>query len=495
MHHRIHDALIPSARWLGGTIIVLIFLLGAWPASGETAATGQASRPCLQAGHILNLAQYIASTDGAPDAYAGVAKAALGSAPGQAIHMTAYEENPTFVYAVAPMQSNDGAAADAQSAGKAQNWVRRLIVLNASTFIVDDQVLAPVSPGMNAGCLSSLAAPQTSGREAHVVEAAGQISAQILYPDKAAYQVRPIGQGQTPEGYRLEIPARELPPGARFLQILHVSQDATAGGALQSELTTAANNWNLNVTTGDRIFHLTLPPPAEGAGEINITTLNGRTVVAGRPLPSGILPHGPRGTRLLERWDSAYRTEEAAPWDIGRPADELQKVISAGKISKCRAVDLCCGSGTDAIYLASQGFDVTGIDISPTALGQAEQKARKANLSVHWVLADTLSPPDLRPFDFIYDRACYHVVREQNQVAYIETVRRLSHPGTSFLLISARKDDPLADGNWGVTEEDLRSDFLNLFDVEWMHEISLETSRPGFSPPAWSVFLKRKTGN
>lgn len=495
MPQRFHDALIPSARWLGGTLIVFILLLGACTAQGETPAAGQALRPCLQAGKMLSLAQEIASADGAPNVSAALAQAAFGGAQGQAIHMTAYEENPSFVYAVAPMQSNDGATAAGQPAGKTPNWVRRLIVLSASTFIIDDEVLAPVSPGMNAACIASLAAPQISGREAHVVEASGHISTQILYPSKAAYQVQQIGPGQTPEGYLLDIPVQELAPGARFLQILHVSPDAHSGGALQSELATGTNNWNLTVTTGDRVFHLTLPPPTEGAGEISITTLKGRSVVATRPLPAGILPHGPRGTRLLEHWDSAYRTGEAAPWDIGRPADELQKVISAGKISKCRAVDLCCGSGTDAIYLASQGFDVTGIDISPTALGQAEKKARNANVSVHWVLADTLSPPDLRPFDFIYDRACYHVVREQNQVAYIETVRKLSHPGTSFLLLSARKDDPLADGGWGVTEEDLRSDFLNLFDIESMHEINLETSRPGFSPPAWSVFLKRKAGN
>jgi SAM-dependent methyltransferase len=153
---------------------------------------------------------------------------------------------------------------------------------------------------------------------------------------------------------------------------------------------------------------------------------------------------------------------------------------------------MCCGSGTDAVYLAGQGFDVTGIDVSPTALGQARQKALAAKVSVQWVLADVLAPPDLLPFDFIYDRACYHVVRQQKLEAYIETVKRLSHPGSTFLLLSARKDDPLAEGGWGVTEEELRFDFLNLFDIESLREITLETSKPGFAPPAWSAFLKRK---
>ena len=107
-------------------------------------------------------------------------------------------------------------------------------------------------------------------------------------------------------------------------------------------------------------------------------------------------------------------------------------------------------------------------------------------------LADVLAPPDLRPFDFVYDRACYHVVRAQNREAYLETIRRFSHAGTSFLLLSARKDDPLAEGGWGVTEEELRADFLTLFSLEWLRPIELETSRHGFNPPAWSAFMKRK---
>ena len=481
--------------WLIGVVVALIHLPGVRPAWGATADAGQGSRPCLQTTQILNLAQYLDSTVGAPDSYAKVAKAAFDPPPGDTVHMKAFEENPSFVYAVAGMQSHESVTPDGQPAEKITRLVRRLIILNASTFIIDDEFVTPISPGMNAECISSPTAPQVSGGEAHMAEASREISLRTLFPNSAAYQVKRAGQGQDGGSYFLETSTQELPAGARVLQIMHVGKTVQASGALQSELTPTAGNWKLTITDVDRIFHLTLPPPAEKAGDIAITNLEGKTIVATRPLPSGILPHGPGGTRLLKHWDSAYRTGEAAPWDIGRPADELQKVISAGKISKCRAVDLCCGSGTDAIFLATQGFDVTGVDVSPTALAQARKKANDAKVSVQWILADVLALPDLKPFDFLYDRACYHVVRQQNQVAYIETAKQLSHPGTSFLLISARKDDPLADGGWGVTEEELRSDFLNLFDIDSMHEISLETSRPGFSPPAWSVFLKRKTGN
>ena len=70
-----------------------------------------------------------------------------------------------------------------------------------------------------------------------------------------------------------------------------------------------------------------------------------------------------------------------------------------------RAVVLGCGTGTNAIYLAKRGFEVTAIDIAPTALNLAQDRAEKADVKVRWLLADVLAPPvDLERFDFIFDR-------------------------------------------------------------------------------------------
>jgi SAM-dependent methyltransferase len=282
-----------------------------------------------------------------------------------------------------------------------------------------------------------------------------------------------------------------------------VGKSVPAKDLFQLEIAGATGSWKLTATIGGKIFNLTLPPPADGAGEVAISTVDGKTLVGNRPFSSGILPHGPEGNRLLALWDADYQGKTPALWDIGRPADELQKVVTAGKVARCRVVDMCCGSGTDAIYLASKGFDVTAIDVAPTALGQAMEKARKANVSVQWMVADILAPPELKPFDFIYDRGCYHVVRDQNLTAYLETVRKFSRPKTQFLLLATRGDDQsprelsggehLAGGHSGVTEEELRFDFMTMFDVEWLREITLESSRPGFGPPGWSAFLVRNS--
>ena len=126
---------------------------------------------------------------------------------------------------------------------------------------------------------------------------------------------------------------------------------------------------------------------------------------------------------MLDSWDASYRGGNRPNWDAGRPSGELQRVVEQGIVRACRAVDLGCGSGTDAIYLASKGFEVTAIDIAPTALNQGKQKAEKAGVKVRWLLADVLAVPNLEPYDFIFDRGCYHEVRFEGAKAYVDTVR------------------------------------------------------------------------
>lgn len=491
----IHTPYTNSRQLILITPLILVLWLGALPGWAQTASAGQPGTPCINTNEIRALADDIASSIGAPDSYDQVVKAAFETPKGTTMRMTAFEENPSFVYAVAAMESREEGKANGPKPGTTSRWVRRVIILNPSTFVIEDESLTLGSSAIIPVCIASAAAPQVSGNQARVGEDKGEISAQVLFPANTPYHVDQTGTGKDGAHYLLKMTVPGASPETRTVQVLQVGKGSESGGGVQSGSTPGTRDLKLTITAGGQVFHLNLPPPSHGAGEIEIATLDGKATLASRPFPSGVLPHGPQGNRLMERWDSAYRHQGPAPWDIGRPADELQKVIASGKVAKCRVVDLCCGSGTDAVYLAKQGFDVTGVDVSPTALAQARQKAQEAKVSVNWVLADILAPPDLKPFDFVYDRACYHVVRQQSQGAYIETVKRLSHPGTSFLLLSARKDDPLAEGGWGVTEEELRADFLNLFTLEWLRPITLETSRPGFEPPAWSAFMKRKPAN
>ena len=235
--------------------------------------------------------------------------------------------------------------------------------------------------------------------------------------------------------------------------------------------------------------------PAEGsaAGKIEITAADGTALVPGRLLPSGVMPHGPKGAELMERWDAPYRRERLPGWDVGRPCSHLVKAVEDKTFKPGRAIVLGCGSGTNAIYLASKGFEVTGVDVSPTALAIAAEKARKADVEVDWMLADVVALPKLQPYDLIFDRGCYHHICQYDSPGYVETLRRLSHAGTRAMILAGSP----ADGNRGgpprIKEETIRKDFSTLFDFEWLRNIHFDSRNPDAKgPSAWSIHLRRK---
>ena len=96
---------------------------------------------------------------------------------------------------------------------------------------------------------------------------------------------------------------------------------------------------------------------------------------------------------------------EEIPWNIGTPPDALVELVESEKVKPCKAIDLGCGAGNYAIYLASIGFDVTGVDISPSAIRAAKENAKRKDIKCHFLVADVLGNLDKvkEIFDFAYD--------------------------------------------------------------------------------------------
>src|SRR5215468_6513283 len=123
-------------------------------------------------------------------------------------------------------------------------------------------------------------------------------------------------------------------------------------------------------------------------------------------------------------WNERYR-DGNLPWDTGRPSSELQRVLIQNTIQPCRALELGCGTGTNSVWLAQQGFEVTGIDVAPLAVERAGQRAASAAVKVRFLVADVLDLPDLDgPFAFFFDRGCYHAVRRSAPKQYAPAVAR-----------------------------------------------------------------------
>jgi methyl halide transferase len=449
------------------------------------------SKLFVRAADIIALAHSLGSNAASNDSFQRIANMAFEGPLFSQQDVVAFEENRLFVFALGDTSKSLGSRNNGTT-----RFLRRFIFLKPSILVIDDEVQANVSNKPIHWSLHGRRKPEIIGSLVKFTEGEQELLCERLLPKNvvAGEGVRHSAAGADAEEYVVTAAPQGNLPGIRFLHVLQARRHGDETSKVRSELVIENGQLCLTLTASDRAFRLTLPPAQAGAGDIEISTIGHKALIERRPLPSGILPHGVEGVQLLEQWDADYRRKNPPLWDAGLPSGELRKVVEDGTIRACRVVELGCGSGTDAIYLAGKGFDVTAIDIAPTALAQAQEKARKAGVQVHWLLADVLAAPKLEPFGFIYDRGCYHEVRGQNLAAYRETVRHYSRARTRFLLLAGSINETVLDfGPPRLAEEEIRDDFSSLFDFEFVRESRFEIAKPGaMGPLAWSVLMRRK---
>jgi len=135
--------------------------------------------------------------------------------------------------------------------------------------------------------------------------------------------------------------------------------------------------------------------------------------------------------------DKIYRETplEKIPWNVETPPEAVVELVRSGSIKPCKTVDLGCGAGNQAVYLAGMGFSVTGVDSSAEAIRLAGENAAKKKVSCRFVVADVLG--DLREipdtFDFAYDWELLHHIYPEQRETYIANVQRLLNQGGKYL--------------------------------------------------------------
>ncbi|MGD0070611.1 MAG: methyltransferase domain-containing protein [Candidatus Bathyarchaeia archaeon] len=136
-------------------------------------------------------------------------------------------------------------------------------------------------------------------------------------------------------------------------------------------------------------------------------------------------------------WDEYYRKYPLGElgWELGKPRPILVEYVEKGLIKKGKALDVCCGAGTNPIYLAKSGFDVTGIDISLTAIGMAKKKAKQAKVNINF-LAESFIDLSFKDeaFDFVFDMGCFHHVEVEDRPTFIKGVFRVLKKGGVYML-------------------------------------------------------------
>jgi SAM-dependent methyltransferase len=423
-----------------------------------------------------------------------------------ASRILAYETNANFVYACGDASESIFDVAPAANALTQSKWIRRFIDFTTGFYVVDDLVQPAATTAAVQWMIGCRSKPTIRGRQLRVGDRAEELVCETLWPAHPTFGMARGALAGEVGNYVCTLKPDTPRNQVRFLHIVYPRKGNMANGGPKSVAAGLRDTlWRptdlragvvlkqdqelkLTISTPDQIYHLELPPPGVGTGWIRITDLQGHTQLRRRPLPSGILPQGaPDSIHDVEYWNNLFDSRRAAiEWDKGEPALKLETAVQQGVIKPGRVVELGCGSGNDAVFLAKHGFEVTGIDISPTALSYAAMRAEEAGVHVNWVLADVLALPELGTFDFIFDRGCYHWVRYANAEAFVESLRQLSRPGTRCLILSLKGDGP-----GGVRETQMRADFSKLFEVERLEAGGIE-KRGGEVSDSWTLLLERK---
>ena len=205
--------------------------------------------------------------------------------------------------------------------------------------------------------------------------------------------------------------------------------------------------------------------------------------------------------------DEIYRNIplEEIPWNIEIPPDALVELVNNGKVKPCKTIDLGCGTGNYAIYLASVGFDVTGIDISSTAIKIAKENAKKKRVKCNFLVANVLSNLDevKERFEFAYDWELLHHMFPEQRRTYVENVHRILNPKGKYLTVCFSEKDRGFGGSgkyretrlgtilYFSSEDELRDLFVPYFTIKEIKIIGIR-GKPT-SHQANYVFMERKS--
>lgn len=141
-------------------------------------------------------------------------------------------------------------------------------------------------------------------------------------------------------------------------------------------------------------------------------------------------------------WDKRW-AEGDKPWDTGRPDKTLIELVNGRPLKPGKALEVGCGAGHNALWLAGQGFEVTAVEWAGPALEQAKKRAALIKAEVNWLKIDFMAA-DVpgAPFDFIFDRGCFHsIYGDRARAGFARRLAAHLRDGGLWLSIIGNRDD------------------------------------------------------
>jgi cyclopropane fatty-acyl-phospholipid synthase-like methyltransferase len=219
------------------------------------------------------------------------------------------------------------------------------------------------------------------------------------------------------------------------------------------------------------------------------------------PSPAAPLPPRPASRSATRAWDTAYADGGVPTWEIGRPQPAVVRLLEAGAFGPpgSKVLDAGCGTGENALLLASRGHPVVGIDIAAEAIARA--RARAAEMAPRraptLLVGDALDAPTvaaLGPFDAALDVGLFHSLAEDELPRYVASLTAAVRPGGHAFLLCWSDRNPFGRGPRRVARREIREAFRAAagWRVERIEPEELSSRLPGGPIHAWLARLTRR---
>ncbi len=197
-------------------------------------------------------------------------------------------------------------------------------------------------------------------------------------------------------------------------------------------------------------------------------------------------PDAPRSR--VEEFEASY--EGTPPWDIGRPQTAFAALTAAGRLDG-PLLDVGCGTGEHVLMAAAAAIDATGIDIAPTAIRLAREKAVDRGLSATFVVGDALAMDFRDPFTTTLDCGCFHTFDDADRERFVASLGNVLLPGARFLMLCFSEAEP---GDWGprrVSPAEIEAAFRDGWTVDAIEPAELHITIRDEPARAWLATITR----
>jgi cyclopropane fatty-acyl-phospholipid synthase-like methyltransferase len=194
-----------------------------------------------------------------------------------------------------------------------------------------------------------------------------------------------------------------------------------------------------------------------------------------------------------EHFISSYAGQ--APWDIGKaqPAFERAAEKIVGSV-----LDAGCGTGENALFLASRGHAVTGFDFIEEPIARARRKAADRGLVAAFLVKDALRLEDwTERFDNVIDSGLFHVFSDTDRVTYVQGLKTVLKTGGRLFLLCFSDETPGTEGPRRVSQKELRAAFADGWQIESIEPSHLDVRQEvkgmfgGQEPRGWFMIAQR----